>query len=92
MSDIQIQLKLARQDFALDVNLTLPAQGITVLYGASGSGKTTVLRCVAGLKKPHRLGYRLVILFGKTTPTVFSYPHGAGLWVMFFKSPVSLTT
>lgn len=51
MNDIQIQLKLARQDFALDVNLTLPAQGITVLYGASGSGKTTVLRCVAGLEK-----------------------------------------
>ena len=51
MSDIQIRLGLARQDFTLDVNLTLPAQGITVLYGASGSGKTTLLRCVAGLEK-----------------------------------------
>ena len=51
MNDIQIRLKLARPDFALDVNLTLPAQGITVLLGASGSGKTTLLRCVAGLEK-----------------------------------------
>jgi molybdate transport system ATP-binding protein len=51
MTDIQIRLKLARQDFALDVDLTLPAQGISVLYGASGSGKTTLLRCVAGLEK-----------------------------------------
>ncbi len=51
MSDIQIQLLLARQEFTLDVDLTLPAQGITVLFGASGSGKTTLLRCVAGLEK-----------------------------------------
>jgi molybdate transport system ATP-binding protein len=51
MSDIQIQLLLARQEFTLDVDLTLPAQGITVLLGASGSGKTTLLRCVAGLEK-----------------------------------------
>ena len=53
MSDIQIQIQLllARQEFTLDVDLTLPAQGITVLFGASGSGKTTLLRCVAGLEK-----------------------------------------
>lgn len=51
MNDIQIRLKLARPDFALDVDLTLPGQGISVLYGASGSGKTSLLRCVAGLEK-----------------------------------------
>ena len=46
-----IQLKLPRADFELAVNLRLPGSGITVLFGASGSGKTSVLRCVAGLER-----------------------------------------
>lgn len=54
MSDapmLRIALSLARPDFALNINLQLPAQGIAVLFGPSGSGKTTVLRCVAGLEQ-----------------------------------------
>ena len=46
-----IRLLLARPDFTLDVDVELPAQGITVLFGASGSGKTSLLRCVAGLER-----------------------------------------
>ncbi len=37
--------------FTLDVDLTLPGRGVTALFGHSGSGKTTVLRCVAGLER-----------------------------------------
>ena len=47
----RIRLKLQRADFALDVDLELPGQGITVLFGVSGSGKTSLLRCVAGLER-----------------------------------------
>lgn len=36
--------------FTMDVNLDLPAQGITVLFGPSGCGKTTLLRTIAGLQ------------------------------------------
>jgi molybdate transport system ATP-binding protein len=35
----------------LDVRFTI-ASGFTILFGASGAGKTTVLDCVAGLQKP----------------------------------------
>jgi molybdate transport system ATP-binding protein len=46
-----IRLRLARAEFALQVDLSLPARGITAVFGASGSGKTTLLRCVAGLER-----------------------------------------
>lgn len=36
-------------DFSLDVDLSLPGQGVSVLFGPSGCGKTTLLRCIAGL-------------------------------------------
>lgn len=39
--------------FRLDVELTLPAQGITAITGPSGCGKTTLLRCMAGLQPAH---------------------------------------
>ncbi len=48
---LQLRLALQRPGFALDADLQLPARGITVLYGPSGAGKTTVLRCVAGLER-----------------------------------------
>ena len=51
MSANEIALRLRRPGFELAVDLRLPEQGITVLYGVSGSGKTSLLRCVAGLER-----------------------------------------
>ncbi len=47
---LQIQARLTRQGFTLNVDLALPGHGITALFGASGSGKTTVLRVLAGFE------------------------------------------
>ena len=38
-------------DFALDVCLQLPASGVSVLFGPSGSGKSSLLRCRAGARR-----------------------------------------
>ena len=48
---IHTRLKLSYSGFALDVDLQLPGRGVTALYGHSGSGKTTCLRCIAGLER-----------------------------------------
>ncbi len=40
-----------QRPFEIDVDFAVPA-GITILFGASGAGKTTVLDCIAGLQKP----------------------------------------
>ena len=50
-SEIRVSLTLDYQDFALNLDLQLPGRGVTALYGHSGSGKTTCLRCIAGLEK-----------------------------------------
>lgn len=48
---IRAALRLPRAGFTLDVDLTLPATGVTALFGPSGCGKTTVLRALAGLER-----------------------------------------
>jgi molybdate transport system ATP-binding protein len=53
---IDARFRVERDAFTLDVDLRLPGRGVTALFGQSGSGKTTCLRCMAGLEKP-RSGY-----------------------------------
>jgi len=48
---IDARLKITYSGFSLDVDLHLPGRGVTALFGHSGSGKTTCLRCIAGLER-----------------------------------------
>ena len=48
---IEARLRLAHPGFELDVDLSLPAVGVSALFGPSGSGKTSFLRCLAGLER-----------------------------------------
>ena len=47
---IEANFRFPRGDFTLDVNLSVPSQGITALFGPSGCGKTSLLRAIAGLE------------------------------------------
>jgi molybdate transport system ATP-binding protein len=48
---LSVSLRHRFGDFALDVDFDAPL-GVTVLYGASGCGKSTVINAVAGLMRP----------------------------------------
>lgn len=48
---LQVTGSIVRKDFRFDVDIHLPMQGMTAIFGRSGCGKTTLLRLVAGLEK-----------------------------------------
>lgn len=52
MSELSARFYLNWPGFTLDVDLQLPDRGVTALFGHSGSGKTSLLRCIAGLERP----------------------------------------
>jgi len=80
MTGIAVNLRARLGEFALDVKIEAPATGVTGLFGASGSGKTTVLRCLAGL---HRTAAGVVRLNGDTwqdeSTGLFVPPHRRGV-------------
>jgi molybdate transport system ATP-binding protein len=51
MSGIEARFAMQLGTFALDAAFSAPERGVTALYGHSGSGKTSVLRCLAGLER-----------------------------------------
>lgn len=52
--DVTKQLQLAQGYTRLAINLTIPPNTITAIYGSSGAGKTTLLKILAGLVQPEQ--------------------------------------
>jgi len=48
---INARFLIRRQDFTLNVDLSIPSRGVTAVFGPSGCGKTTLLRAIAGLDR-----------------------------------------
>lgn len=49
---IRLDFQASVGAFALRVDLSAPADGVTALFGRSGAGKTSILNAVAGLIRP----------------------------------------
>lgn len=47
---MKVAFQLKRGDFTLDAVFDLPDRGVTAIFGRSGCGKTSLLRCMAGLE------------------------------------------
>ncbi len=81
---IHVRLNMAYPAFAVDIDLALPGRGVTALYGHSGSGKTTCLRCIAGLEKAHT---GLIQINGEvwqdSAQGIFLAPHKRALGYVF---------
>ncbi len=81
---LTLQTRLTRGSFTLALDLTLPGRGLTALFGASGSGKTTCLRVLAGLE-PAASG-RLSVggeLWQDSARGLFVPPHQRALGYVF---------
>ena len=49
MNQLKVALHHQQGEFRLNVDFTVAAQGVTALFGRSGSGKSSILRAIAGL-------------------------------------------
>jgi len=79
---IEARFRIDQGDFTLDVDLSLPAQGVSSLFGPSGCGKTTLLRAIAGLEH-HRDGYLKVGDMVWQEAGLFVPPHQRPLGYVF---------
>lgn len=81
---IDARLKLAYSGFGLDVDLKLPGRGVTALFGQSGSGKTTCLRCIAGLERAEQAFVRINDeVWQDSDKGIFVPPHKRALGYVF---------
>ncbi|WP_153448614.1 molybdenum ABC transporter ATP-binding protein ModC [Vibrio algicola] len=49
---ITLRFEQQLEQFALNIDATIPGAGITAIFGRSGAGKTSVINAISGLKNP----------------------------------------
>jgi len=82
MSALQADIRLHQGAFVLEAKFSVPASGVTALFGPSGSGKSTLLAALAGLKK---LDSGRIALMGKVCADAGLHvpPHQRGFGLVF---------
>lgn len=51
MTGLELAFRLDRGSFRLEIDRTLPDEGLTAIFGPSGCGKSTLLRAIAGFER-----------------------------------------
>ncbi len=82
---IEARFHIQKGDFVLDVDLTIPGQGITAVLGPSGCGKTTLLRAISGLEQ-HQGGFLKIEDIIWQDNSQFIPPHQRSLGYVFQES------
>ncbi|MCL2830900.1 MAG: molybdenum ABC transporter ATP-binding protein [Betaproteobacteria bacterium] len=81
---IHARFLLDHGDFCLDADFTLPGRGVSVLFGSSGSGKTSILRAIAGLEPAARGALEVNGVCWQDDEKAFFLPtHQRGLGMVF---------
>ncbi|HET7083161.1 MAG TPA: ATP-binding cassette domain-containing protein [Rhizomicrobium sp.] len=83
MKGLDVDIRLSRGNFELAAKFTAPADGITVLFGPSGSGKSSLLAAIAGLTPAEghiKLGKHALSDSGKGLELP---PHRRGIGMVF---------
>jgi molybdate transport system ATP-binding protein len=80
---LSVELTHRFGDFTLDMSFDAPA-GVTVLFGRSGSGKTSIINAVAGLFHPDsgRIATPEAVLYD-TSADLFVPPHKRRMGYVF---------
>ncbi|MFL5814502.1 MAG: molybdenum ABC transporter ATP-binding protein [Bdellovibrionia bacterium] len=81
---IQASFQTNLGDFRLNARFEVPGSGVTALFGRSGSGKTSILRCMAGLSKS--VSGHLMIndeTWLDSTRGIFVQPHSRPIGYVF---------
>ncbi len=61
-AQVKKSLKGQQGDFVLDISINIQQGEMVAIFGPSGTGKTTFLRCLAGLEQPEN---GMISVFGK---------------------------
>jgi iron(III) transport system ATP-binding protein len=82
MKDINFKYNNSDSQLLNGFSLNIPEDKITCILGASGSGKSTILRLISGLEKPKKgfIKYKGQVIVGQNT---FIPPEKRGVGMVF---------
>ena len=83
-SELLVQAKVDWETFSLDLDERIPLEGVTAVFGASGSGKTSLLNLISGFLRPAsgQIAFEDLSWFN-TSPKAWVPPHKRSVGTVF---------